>query len=123
MLPRLDASLARAREMGDRLSEGEILRQRAIVRARTAAPDWDAVKADFEDAIAIFEQIETMPYIARALRDYGLTLEAGGRIGEGQEKLSRALKLFESLRMNMGDAELVATAETRPGLSGDDSGE
>ncbi|HVL51798.1 MAG TPA: adenylate/guanylate cyclase domain-containing protein [Actinomycetota bacterium] len=123
VLPRLDTSLARAREMGDRLSEGEILRQRAIVRARTAAPAWESVKADFEDAIAIFEQIEAAPYVARALRDYGLTLEAGGRIGEGQEKLSRALKLFESLRMNMGDAELVATAETRPGLSGDDSGE
>ncbi|MEX0790830.1 MAG: adenylate/guanylate cyclase domain-containing protein [Actinomycetota bacterium] len=116
VLPRLDASLARAREMGDRLSEGEILRQRAIVRARATAPDWDAVKADFEDSIALFEQIETLPYVARALRDYGLTLEAGGRIGEGQEKLSRALKLFESLRMNLGIVDIVAPkGEPGPG--------
>jgi hypothetical protein len=46
----------KALQMGNRLSEGN-LRPPAIVRARTDPPDWDAVKADFQDAIAIFEKI------------------------------------------------------------------
>jgi class 3 adenylate cyclase/tetratricopeptide (TPR) repeat protein len=105
VLPQIDDSLASAREMGDRLSEGEILRQRAIVRARLPQPDWVAVKGDFEAAIAIFEQIEARPYVARALRDYGITLQASGRIGEGHEKLRLALRLFQSMQMHLeGDA-------------------
>ncbi|MDQ4143263.1 MAG: AAA family ATPase [Actinomycetota bacterium] len=103
VLSRLDESLARAREMGNRLNEGEILRQRAIVRARMSAQDWDAVRADFEAAIAIFERIEVRPYVARALRDYGITLQAGHRIAEGQEKLRRAFEQFESMRMQLED--------------------
>jgi len=109
-LPRLGDSLARARGMGDRLSEGEILRQRAIVRARMAAPDWDAIRADFDAAIAIFEGIEALPYVARALRDYGITLQTGRHIGEGQQKLQRAFELFES--MQMYDKDVVGD---RPG--------
>lgn len=105
VLPRLDASLAKATQMGDRLGQGEILRQRAIARARMAGPDWDAIKADFDASIAIFEQIEARPSLARALRDYGLTLEAGGRIGEGQKKLSRALELFESMKVQLADSD------------------
>lgn len=104
VLPGLDASLARAAQMGDRLGQGEILRQRAIARARSSGPDWNAIKADFDASIAIFEQIEARPYMARALRDYGLTLEAGGRIGEGQDKLSRALALFESMKVHLADS-------------------
>ncbi len=111
VFPRLDNSLNKARAMGDRLSEGQILRQRAIARARIDEPDWDVIKADFEGSIAIFEQIEARPHLARALRDYGLTLEAGGRIGEGQKKLSRAMELFESMQMHL---EVPAIPGKRP---------
>jgi predicted ATPase/class 3 adenylate cyclase len=102
-LPGLDDSLARARDMGDRLGEGEILRQRAIARARKPVPDWDAIRADFDAALAIFEGIEALPYVARALRDYGITLQTGRHIGEGQQKLRRAFELFESMRMRYDD--------------------
>ena len=109
-LRELSDSLATAREMGDRLGEGEILRQRAIVRARMPEFSWDAVKADFEAAIAIFEQIEALPYVARSLRDYGITMQAGRRFGEGQDMLRRAWGLFESMGMHLEDpVERVGT--------------
>lgn len=109
-LPRLADSLERARRMGDRLGEGEILRQRAIVRARIES-EQEAVHADFENAIAIFERMEARPYIARALRDYGLTLQAMGRIGEGQRKLREAFDLFQSMRMYVAADLPVSTPE------------
>jgi tetratricopeptide (TPR) repeat protein len=113
LLTRLDDSLANAREMGDKLGEGEIMRQRAIVRARMSDPDWQAIKTDFERAIEIFERIEARPYIARALRDYGITLQAGHQIGRGQEKLRRAFELFESLQMHLeGDRTSLRDAES-----------
>ncbi|MDQ4058543.1 MAG: hypothetical protein M3124_05415, partial [Actinomycetota bacterium] len=86
-------------EMGDRLSEGEILRQRAIVRARSSTPDWPAIRKDFEAAIDIFERIEARPYVARGLRDFGITLQAGRQIGKGQTKLRQALELFRSMQI------------------------
>lgn len=69
-----------------------------------AAPDWDAVRADFDAAIAIFKGIEALPYVARALRDYGITLQTGRPIGEGQQRLLRAFELFESMQMHDKDA-------------------
>lgn len=113
LLTRLDDSLANAREMGDKLGEGEIMRQRAIVRARMSVPDWQAIKADFEGAIEIFERIEARPYIARALRDYGITLQAGHQIGRGHQMLRRAFELFESMRMHLeGDPASLGDADS-----------
>lgn len=97
-LGELAVALARAREIGDRLGEGEILRHRAAVRARTTEPDWKAVDTDFRASIAVFEDLETRPYLARALRAYASALEAQGRMAEARE-------LLRSTRTESGDGE------------------
>lgn len=109
-LAELDEALLSARQMGDRLSEGEILRQRGIVKAKLPEPDWDGAQEDFESSIALFQKLETLPYVARALRDYGMALQAGKQIGAGLEKLQAARELFEQLNMATGDEPSKASS-------------
>jgi hypothetical protein len=96
-LAEIDDALAKAREIGDRLTEGEVLRARAVVLAADESPDWEAVQADFEASVSLFERLGTRPYLARALRDYGLALEAVGRVLDGKEKLEEAERLFTAM--------------------------
>lgn len=93
------SALHEAERMGDRLTAGEIRRQRANALVDQPSPDWDRVTADYEESIRVFEDVGARPYLARALRDYGLALRA--RLGSDQapvrETLQRAARLFHQL--------------------------
>jgi class 3 adenylate cyclase/tetratricopeptide (TPR) repeat protein len=95
----LDEALMQARALGDPYSEGEIVHRRALARTLAAEPDWDAVWADFEASIEIFERLETKPALARALRDYASVLQRAGREAEAGGKLSRAMALSAELQL------------------------
>jgi hypothetical protein len=93
----LAEALPKARELGDRFVEAEILRHRALARSVSEDPDWDAVAEDFEASIEIFEQLETRPALARALRAYGTALMKAGREREAGPVLARAMALTAEL--------------------------
>lgn len=96
-LERLTTTLDRARTMGDRFAEGEILQLRGMVGTRAAAPAWDEVRADFEEALRVFRELGTRPHEARALRQYGLALQVAGETEEASDLLARAGALSREL--------------------------
>jgi tetratricopeptide (TPR) repeat protein len=93
----LDEAVRKARELGDQFGEAEILRHRAIARSLVESPDWDAVAADFQASIEIFERLETRPALARGLRDYGTALAEAGRDVEAGRARARAMALSAEL--------------------------
>jgi tetratricopeptide (TPR) repeat protein len=98
--PELESALDRARQFRDRLAEGQILDRRAVARTRLPVPDWQAAFEDFEESLRVFREIETLPFEARALRDFGLALQASGRVEEGREKVVEATRLFRKLGLH-----------------------
>jgi tetratricopeptide (TPR) repeat protein len=93
----LDATLRIARENRDVVGEAEILRHRATLLASGPRPDWDAVFADLDAAVEVFQRIEARPALARTLDEYGMALQAAGRDDEAIEVLRRAAALAEEL--------------------------
>jgi tetratricopeptide (TPR) repeat protein len=93
-----EAGLKAAKDLGDRLTVAEIRRQRASALA-AGHDGWEAARADFEASVAAFETIGARPYLARALRDYGLALQRRGETGSSEAKLRRAALLFEELKV------------------------
>ncbi|CAN5561949.1 hypothetical protein BH20CHL7_BH20CHL7_05920 [soil metagenome] len=77
---RLDAALEYARISGDRLAEGEILRQRARDRARCGAID--AALADYAAAEEVFRSLMARPDLAQTLDEHAAASAAAGREGE-----------------------------------------
>lgn len=76
---RLDRALEYAREAGDRLAEGEILRQRARDRLRCGALA-DA-RADFVAAAAVFRSVDARLDLVGTLREHaGIARSAGDRV-------------------------------------------
>lgn len=94
-----EGALQKARAAGDRLAEAGILLQRGKTLARQADPDWAPILADLEASIQLFEALETRPFLARALREHGLALQASGETEQGREKLDRAAQLFEAMEL------------------------
>jgi class 3 adenylate cyclase/tetratricopeptide (TPR) repeat protein len=90
-------SLETARSYGMAPGEAEIHRHRATVLAAQPDPDWDAVVADFEAAIAIYERIDARPALARTLHDFGMALDVAGRADEATAVLERAAALPEEM--------------------------
>lgn len=116
----IDASLEAARSRGDRLGEAEILRARGIARAGLESPEWPAVEADFQAAIELFERMKTRPYLARALRDYGLALESAGRLFDGRERLEEAARLFREMGISSpsgASSDASRAARARPAVT------
>jgi hypothetical protein len=121
-----EEALATARSIGNRVGEEGILSKRAEVGARRAAAAaaegkaagdaWHGALADFGASAAIAEELEARPDLARILRSWGEALRAAGRAAEGNEssrleaegddKLRRALALFEELGID-AEAEAV----------------
>ncbi len=60
---------------------------------------WETAKADFEASVSGFETIGARPYLARALRDYGLALQRRGETEAGETKLRRAHSIFDELQI------------------------
>ncbi len=95
----LDEALPKAQRLGDPYGEAEILHHRAIARSFAVDPRWEAVVADFEASVELFERLEAKPALARTLRDYATALQRGGRDIEAGEKLARAMALFAELNL------------------------
>lgn len=99
-----EEGLATVRSTGNRYGEAGILWKRA--EARTRRGEWDEALADFAASAAILEAEGARPNLARVLRGWGETLRAAGRAAEGDEKLRRALALFEEMGI-ASDADAV----------------
>jgi len=102
-----DEALASTRSTGNRFGEASILAKRGQELATRG--EAGAALADFEAAAAGLEREGARPYLARVLRGWGETLRAVGRREEGDEKLRRALELFEEMDITV-EAQAVRLA-------------
>jgi tetratricopeptide (TPR) repeat protein len=100
-----DEALANARGMGDRYGEAQTLWGRARAQARLSRPAWPAALADLDRAIELFEEMETRPSLARALRDRAQALRAIGNAEAAAADHQRSLKLAREL--DLRDFELA----------------
>ena len=101
-----DASLAAMRRLGDRFGEAAILFRRAATLAQSPPAEWSSILADLEAAIRLFEEMETRPALARALRAYGSALTSAGRVEEGRAALHRSRTIAADLGLR--DRDVVA---------------
>jgi tetratricopeptide (TPR) repeat protein len=93
-----EEALTEAQELGDRWGEANVIWQRADTEAKHGAgANADRMLADYATAAAEFEDMGARPFLARALRGWGNALRSLGRFDEGDEKLRRALELFDEL--------------------------
>jgi class 3 adenylate cyclase/tetratricopeptide (TPR) repeat protein len=88
------AGLARA--IGDRLSEGEVLRQRARHRLRTSG-EIEAALGDFSEAERLFEALAARPSLAQTLREHAEALSSAGRANEAGQFATRAAALLNEM--------------------------
>jgi tetratricopeptide (TPR) repeat protein len=114
-----EQELGDARSRGDRFSEASILAKRAETRAKALAEgsplaDIDAVAADFAASVSAFDAMGARPFAARTLRSWGEALRATERSDEGDEKLRRALMLFEEMGIDREAAEVKAELSGLP---------
>jgi len=93
-----ETGLRAAEELGDRLTAAEIRRQRGSALGR-ANGSWETAKADFEASVAAFDALGARPYLARALRDYGLALQRRGETEASEARLRQADSLFDELKV------------------------
>jgi tetratricopeptide (TPR) repeat protein len=91
-----ERALELARETGDRLAEGEILRQRARDRLDANEPPETAL-GDFEASERIFAALDSRPDLAHTLAEHGEVLLRTGRADEGRQLLDRARSLFAEM--------------------------
>lgn len=92
---RWDQTLESARSLENRLGEAGILWKRAEVRSQLG--QFAEANGDFSMSAAIYDDEGARPTLARVLRGWGLTLRASDRRAEGDQRLHRALELFEEL--------------------------
>jgi class 3 adenylate cyclase/tetratricopeptide (TPR) repeat protein len=104
------AELARA--IGDRLSEGEVLRQRARHRLRTSG-DREAALNDFLAAERLFDTLGARPHLAQTLQEHADVLSSAGRATEAMPIAERAVMLFGE----MGIRDVSRQREQTPPLS------
>ena len=98
-----EASLAVARKVGDRFGEATILASRASTLARDRPAEWSGILADLEAAIGAFEDMETRPELARALRTYAKALTRAGREEDGHAALARSRAIADELGLRDRD--------------------
>jgi tetratricopeptide (TPR) repeat protein len=97
-------ALAGARGKANRMGEAAILGKRGEAAARRER--WDAAVRDLEASARIYEEQGARPNLARVLRGWGRALRAAGRAEDGDEKLRRALALFEEMGLERETAEV-----------------
>lgn len=110
-----DEALGEARSIGDRWGEANVIWQRAETEAKTdpSAHDAEQMLADYDAATAAFEHMGARPFVARVLRDWGKALHLLGRSEDGDEKLRRALTLFEAMGIEREARDLKAELAAR----------
>ena len=84
--------------------------QRAETEAKTdpSAHDAEQMLADYDAATTAFEHMGARPYVARTLRVWGNALRSLGKTDEGDEKLRRALALFDEMGITREASEVRA---------------
>ncbi|MEX2546262.1 MAG: hypothetical protein WD830_00570 [Chloroflexota bacterium] len=92
-----DEALEEARSVGDRWSEANVVWKRAETEAKTPNGDREHILGDFEAAAAGFEEMGARPYLARVLHGWGHALRKADKRDDGDQKLRRALALFEEM--------------------------
>jgi tetratricopeptide (TPR) repeat protein len=90
-----DAALANALVMGDRYGEAQTMWGRGRIYARNK--DWSTSLPDLDRAVALFEEMEARPSLARALHDRAEVLAGLGRQSEADADLRRSLELGRGL--------------------------
>jgi tetratricopeptide (TPR) repeat protein len=90
-------ALGAARAMSDRYGEARVLAARGRSFVLKSPPDWAAALADFENAARLFEEMEAMPALARALYNRAKALRGLGRTAEAVGVEERALILGRQL--------------------------
>lgn len=106
-----ERELGEARALGDRFAQASILGKRADTGAKTlqaGSPqaEVDTVLGDYSASAAAFEAMGARPFLARVLRSWGTALRGLGRPNEGDEKLRRALALFEEMGIDREAGEV-----------------
>lgn len=111
-----DDALNETREIGDRWGEATVLWKRAETETKTPADmrNVDAMLAGFANAATQFEEMGGRPYHARVLHDWGRALRSVGRNEEGEEKLRRALQLFEEMGISRDADEVKLELAVQP---------
>jgi tetratricopeptide (TPR) repeat protein len=110
-----DDALRIAREASDRFGEANILWKRGEWESARTDGSRDAWQADFASAVGLFEDMHARPFLARTLRGWGLALRGAGEASEGDEKLRRAVELFDELGITREADELRATLPSGDG--------
>ena len=103
-----DEALAEAHEMGDRWGETNIIWRRAETEAVKQQADRAQMLSDYEAAASAFESMGARPSLARVLRDWGNPLKRLGRTDDANEKLQRALALFDEMAIKPEASEVRA---------------
>ena len=96
-----ETAAALARETGDRLSEGDVLRQRARHRLRTSG-DREAAFRDFSEAERLFAALGARPLVAQTLQEHADALAAAGRATEARPLITRARALLAEMSIREG---------------------
>lgn len=102
-----DEAVAEARSVGDRWGETNVIWKRAETEAKKPDGDHQQMLADFATAAAGFEEMGARPFLARVLRDWGQALRARGHVDDGNERLRRAVELFDEVGIARESAELT----------------
>ena len=84
-----------ARSIGNQVGEAGILAKRA--EAAIARGDIEGARPEAEAAMALMEELGLRPYLARALRLWGVALRRNGDQAGGDAALRRSLAVFEEI--------------------------
>lgn len=96
-----ERAIGLARGIGDRLSEAEVLRQRARHGLRTSG-DGEEVLGDLLEAERLFEALGARPHLAQTLQEHAAALSSIGRDSEAGALMKRAEALIREMGIREG---------------------
>jgi tetratricopeptide (TPR) repeat protein len=91
-----DGALELTRQIGDRMTEAEVLRQRARDRG-ARGEQLELATADYAASEASFEALGARPMLAHTLTEHGRLLAEAGRDDEARALLGRASSMFQEM--------------------------
>jgi tetratricopeptide (TPR) repeat protein len=92
------AAIDEARALGNMVGAAGIQWKRAQTLARRG--EWQAAIDDYAAVAETWQREGARPRLARVLRDWGVALRHGGKPEEGDDRLRRALALFDELTLD-----------------------
>jgi transcriptional regulator with AAA-type ATPase domain/tetratricopeptide (TPR) repeat protein len=104
-LPAAERAVDLARKRGERGTEARVLRLQGIVYQRVTAPRLDEAEAALRGAVAISDELDMRPQLARARLALGALLRVRGRTDEARDALTAARAAAERLGLSQPAAE------------------